>query len=537
MEGFQVLIVDDEVHAIRGVEAGVRWDKLNISAVHTAKSLKQAQEVFHSHQIDLLLTDIDMPRGSGIDLLKWVRENYPNTEAVFLTAHADFSYAKQAIQLNSLNYLLKPVDYEELEEVIKNALEKISENKELNMVEKSYLNLQETHQSFLGDRFWLDLMNQVIPSTKDGIKQYLKHRKLCIDDKINYLPILIHVQRWRKGLTVEEERIMEAALKNAVIEEIAKKDKDVAAIELTTGYLLLVLPEGNYPNVHTLIKRNESFISEFKLYFECDLCCYVGEQARIDKILNMVQALKDAEIDNVTKINQVIEVNYGRGGQSTVLQLPTAEWLELMKNGSKGKLINNVSDYIDSWEKNNLTITSQSLHFFYQEFLQMLFYVLQIKGMKASEVFSQNLFTGNKEIFKSVSTLKEWILFISDIAMDQLDENHKDNSLVENVQQFIKENISTKKLTRSEIADHVHFNPDYLARVFKRDTGMLISDYLQQERIEVAKRMLIHTKMSVSDIAIEVGYSNYSYFSTVFKRLTQLSPIEYRRESSERVER
>ncbi|MFK4996894.1 response regulator [Bacillus sp. N9] len=219
MNQFHVLIVDDEIHAIRGVEAGVQWEKLHISTVHTANNLKQAQKVFQNHRVDLLISDIDMPKGSGIDLLRWVREHYPATETIFLSAHAEFTYAKQALQLDSFNYLLKPVDYSELEEVILDALKKISNDKEIG---ESYFRLQQTNQDMLIEQFWQKLMRQVIPSTKEKISEYIRIHKLAIDVESRFLPILVHVQQWNNELTIVEERMMDAALKNAVQEEIVK---------------------------------------------------------------------------------------------------------------------------------------------------------------------------------------------------------------------------------------------------------------------------------------------------------------------------
>ncbi|MBS4207996.1 response regulator [Bacillus sp. FJAT-50079] len=526
MKQFHVLIVDDEIHAIRGVEAGVQWKKLNISTIHTAYNLKQAQKVFQNHRVDLLISDIDMPKGTGIDLLKWVREYYSETETIFLSAHADFSYAKQALQLNSFNYLLKPVDYSELEEVIQEALQKITKDKQLNKVGESYFQLQKTHENIMIERFWLNLVNQAIPSTKDKVREYLDINKINIDDSIYYLPILIHVQRWKAGLTVEEEKMMEAALKNAIQEEIAKNDREAASIELGSGYMLIILPRSG--NNH--MNRCQNFILKFRQYFDCDLCCYVGKQVRIYELLEMIQSLKDLDRDNVTMINQVIELKSEKRGQSTIPQFPVTEWLELMKIGSKEKLIVEMNDYIESLRCKGPVLTSQSLQLFYQDFLQMLFYVLQMKGIQANQVFSKNILTANTEkIFTSINSLQEWLNLIIDVAMDQLHKSHESNSVVDKVKQFIKENIGVQKLSREDIANYVYLNPDYLTRVFKKETGLSLSDYLQQERIETAKELLLHTNMSVSDIALESGYSSFSYFSTIFKKVTRHSPVEFRR--------
>lgn len=112
---YQILIVDDEVHAVKGIRSGMDWNRLGITAVFTAYTVRQAKELFEREHIDIMLCDIEMPQASGLELTKWVRERYPKTETIFLTCHADFKYAKQALQLGSLDYILKPVPFAELE--------------------------------------------------------------------------------------------------------------------------------------------------------------------------------------------------------------------------------------------------------------------------------------------------------------------------------------------------------------------------------------------------------------------------------------
>lgn len=117
----QMLIVDDEIHAIEGVKADLDLTKLGIIKLFTAYSMRQAQAVFGQEIIDIMLCDIEMPQGSGLELAAWVREHHPETVIIFLTSHADFKYAKEALKLGSLDYLLKPVLTTDLEKAIVSA--------------------------------------------------------------------------------------------------------------------------------------------------------------------------------------------------------------------------------------------------------------------------------------------------------------------------------------------------------------------------------------------------------------------------------
>jgi two-component system, response regulator YesN len=530
MKQYRVLIVDDEVHSIRGVQAGVNWEKLNISTVYTAHNLRKAQEVFQSNKIDLLLCDIEMPRGSGLELLKWVRDHSPFTEAVFLTCHSDFKFAQQALQLQSFDYLLKPVDYQELEEVIQKALGKIQNDREARLVEESYQQLKTSHHNVIKEKFWRDLIQQVFPATKESIEKQMQYCNISYPAHTSFLPILIHVQHWNEELTNEEEKIMNYALQKAVDEEILSIENEGYMLSLETGRVVVILPSGSTINKNEQLNIYNQFISHFSHYFQCELCCYIGNQVKIYEVLGMVNKLQEMDKNNVTICNQTLLVSSERREAPSIPSIPGDEWMHLMKCGSKDKLSTSLNDYFINWKESNNHITAQSLHLFYQDFLQGIFYVLQVKEIQANQVFSQNLLTEKPEnVLKSLNSLHKWVMYVTEIAMNQLHPQHEKESVVEIVKRFIKDNIGEMRLSRDEIANYVYLNPDYLTRMFKKQTGFSISDYLQQQRIEYAKKLLIETDMPVSEIALSAGYSNFSYFSTIFKKMTQLNPMEYRK--------
>ncbi|PFO06338.1 DNA-binding response regulator [Bacillus sp. AFS076308] len=532
MSQFHVLIVDDEIHSIRGVQAGVNWEKHHITSVYTANNLRQAQEVFLNQKVDLLLCDIEMPKGSGLELLKWVREHYSETEAIFLTCHSDFFYAKQALQLKSFNYLLKPVDYQELEDVIHDALEKIKKDREAKMVEESYLRLKKSHHSVMQERFWLDLIHQAFPAAKETIEKQMKCYHLSYTDLNTFLPILFHVQEWKEILSVHEEKVSEYALNKALAEIIEKNNMDGYVLNLEVGYALMIIALETPINLNEFKENCNQFILEFAQFFLCDLCGYIGYQVPIEELVGMVQILQEFDRNNVTESNKTMVCYKNKKGLGSSPLLPTADWTSLMKSGPKEKFLDAINHYFTNWKKSDENIIAQSLHLFYQDFLQLVFYVLQVKGIQANKVYSQNLLTEKpKRVLKSLNSLHNWVIYIADVAMDQLHLPQEKGSVVDIVKKYIHDHLGEQRLTREDIANFVYLNPDYLTRLFKKQTGLSISDYLQLQRIEYAKKLLIETNLPVSEVALSAGYSNFSYFSTIFKRSTKLNPMEYRKKS------
>ena len=99
-----ILVVDDDIPTVAVIRTSLHWDLLGIDRVETAYDYTEAQNKICASQPDIILCDIEMPRGSGLDLLRWLREEKRDCEFVFLTCHANFDYAKTALQYGCLLY-------------------------------------------------------------------------------------------------------------------------------------------------------------------------------------------------------------------------------------------------------------------------------------------------------------------------------------------------------------------------------------------------------------------------------------------------
>ncbi len=120
-----LLLVDDEIVTIKGIQKGINWEQLPFDKVLTATSAARAKEIFLHEKVDIMLCDIEMPGESGLKLLEWVRNQGYQTECIFLTCHEKFDYAQKALQLKGMDYLIKPIPYDELQDVLLKAVEVI----------------------------------------------------------------------------------------------------------------------------------------------------------------------------------------------------------------------------------------------------------------------------------------------------------------------------------------------------------------------------------------------------------------------------
>ncbi len=110
----KLLLVDDEPISMNQMIQGVDWASCNVNAVYIAYNAREAREICAREQIHILLCDIEMPGENGIELVRHVREQYPEIVCLFLTCHADFAYAREAVRLGCSEYFVKPAPYEEI---------------------------------------------------------------------------------------------------------------------------------------------------------------------------------------------------------------------------------------------------------------------------------------------------------------------------------------------------------------------------------------------------------------------------------------
>jgi len=121
----KAIIIDDEAVALAAMQRRIQWEKYGIDEVFTAQSMRQAIRLMEENAMDLMLCDVEMPGGSGLELYEWVRTYCPDTECVFVSCHPEYEYVRKALTMGSMDYVLKPVDYEEMDRILQEAAERI----------------------------------------------------------------------------------------------------------------------------------------------------------------------------------------------------------------------------------------------------------------------------------------------------------------------------------------------------------------------------------------------------------------------------
>lgn len=177
----KLLLIDDEIVALNALNKRIDWVKYGFSEVLTAQSAKQARDILAEKKIELALCDIEMPGEDGLSLAKFIHETYPMTTCIMVTCHADFGYLKDAMRSRVYDYILKPIDYEELDQLILKFLEDREEN-----AKKSQISvLVEKTESVRGEEIG---QADRVTIVKRYIEEHLQE-KIYIEDLAN----LIHI--------------------------------------------------------------------------------------------------------------------------------------------------------------------------------------------------------------------------------------------------------------------------------------------------------------------------------------------------------
>ena len=172
---------------------------------------------------------------------------------------------------------------------------------------------------------------------------------------------------------------------------------------------------------------------------------------------------------------------------------------------------------------------AEMLREIYNHFLQRMYhYIGENFSERENIIKDEKLPELQKKAVNSVEDFRNFMHYFIELIVNSMEEN-KDNALIAEAKNYI-ENHFTEKISRTDVAAHVALNENYLSRLFHAETGLSISDYILQKRMTLAKKLLVQTQKSISDIGVEIGYDATAYFIRVFKREVGKTPKEYRKD-------
>lgn len=284
----ELLIVDDEETALQAVLKNVKWEELPFKRVYTATNITSAEAELENEKIRIVLCDIEMPMGSGLDLLEWMNQNRSDVLCIFMTCHAEFSYAQKAIQLGSVDYILKPLDFGNLTETLKKTAERVKERKEI----RDHL---EAGRKAAEQQLWLKLFSGDISPNREEICRYIAEYQLDIQVDKLFLPMMVFTKMQNDSFSAEDRRIQLFALKNACGEIFKENDTQTIMETMADGNLMVIFCVEKEISEEDLLKevfcRCEGLKKTAEQYLQMTTVCMIGELREIEAVPEQLERI------------------------------------------------------------------------------------------------------------------------------------------------------------------------------------------------------------------------------------------------------
>lgn len=527
-----VLVVDDQKEVVAGLLEGLHWKGLAIDSVYPAYSAQEARTVFSNYSIDILLCDIEMPQENGLSLLRWVVEYYPQTECIFLTSHAEFVYAQEAISLGSFDYILQPARYEEIESSIRRVQLKLLKSRKNLQLEKvsSY---KEEITDGMANNYLYEIINYR-QNVAENIRKILSLKLKRKYEHVKICPVLLQIVRWKSGYAEWDSILLRRSINNIFQEIFTSFGGETILLDYEKHvYILLLCGEQEAWEENTeqeLCYRGLLRYQQFEeKYMDFVSALYQGDVIMGEDFLGEVDGLNELMKQNILCQNNVFrnqgESHRQRWDKMELFHMERwAEWMMEQKGELIRREINNYFGY-PSYQPYEYAAVLKKLHC---GFTASLVEILKKKSITYDQIFPEGY---TLEDYMMAFDTYEHFLEAVDHVLKMLEEvggsTASEEDQVYKAVKYIKENLE-KKLTREDVAVYVHLNEDYLSRVFKEKTGYTIREYIIKEKMKLAKELLASTNMSISIIALKTGFVNFSHFSRIFKKCEGITPNEYR---------
>jgi len=528
----------------------------------------EALEAIEKENPDVVVIDIKMPTMDGIELCKILYETKPRIKKIILSGYEDFEYAQKAIEYNVNAYLLKPLNEKKLFEELRKLKtlldsEKAEEMGKINnriLLENNIkmhwqlLGFKLINSNFIPDANLLgfadgSILNISIENTciiaatiqneKSGVYLTDKYLNACMDywTKMNYPVFLdnnILVILPNSNTKLFQKQIIYEA--NEFKEWI---DLNIESVTLNAGI-------GSFVPFKDINKsKTEAYYTLDYTFFKNKGTILTVSDIRSDISNIILKAFKkdrklfdfDINIDIDKDIDKDIEKDIDKD-------------IDKDKDRIKSKLheafILAAEGFIDKmFEEKFKNFTIDLKHFFDEILLAGInnrltvflrcveVYILFVKRINDRK-FSIEYITTDElytKISRSINSTELLILF-NDILLNMVNQilaiiNDEDSFIIQKIKAFIKSNFNTD-LSLNKLAEEFFLNPSYLSTYFKKETGITISEYITKVRVNNSKELLKNLDLPIYNIAEKVGYSDYRYFCTVFKKLCGVSPLQYR---------
>lgn len=528
---YKALIVDDE-HMIRmGIKEGIDWKKLGISETYTAASASEALRIIEKNKPELMITDISMSEMTGLDLIREIRRREIEMRILVLTGYDSFSYARQCLRMQVQNFLLKPVDEEELTDNIRQQVEYLDDVRRRKELDQSKKRAEGSRQQAELER----VMYRFISRENADIEEV---NSICRLDSGKKMQVAVLVPDMEVNCGEEEKYFRLTTIKNICMGMVDSRGMGITFPD-ASGHVVVVM----------YLRDGNDDITE-----------------QMDEIKGILTDEDDAGIHIVlgSVVNGAEELYLSYNDAIYLMESKQAEFANLQKNGFEsilraGQTKDRQSIFRAVFEEFKKAMTENTsdcnyVSHVFERFRQAAdVYNISDNSLKrlcfelaSAVMFSYSMDTGETQehLLEGLNRAllgsgREETLNVTDGFLNTLlgegASGKESNEIISKAKSFIGEHLG-ENLSVATLAEKFYVSPNYFSRLFKRVAGEGCNEYIVKMRIEKSKTLLETTTLKTGRIAMAVGYNDTNYFSIAFKKHTGVSPTKYREQCRERGE-
>ncbi len=539
----KLFIVDDEPDTREGLRYYFNWDKYNIEVIGEADDGSTAIPMIIQEKPDIILTDVKMPEVDGIQMAKQIKELDINAKIIFISGYDDIAYIKSALKLAAIDYILKPVDLNELEKVIEKVVKMINEEKDAeDLLYKMNAKLRKSMPT-LREKYFMTLVRDGINDEKD-VNKKMEFLELDLPMEAEYCAVVVSIDDKAESfddMSEKDKQLVSFSVIN-ICEELISNSMKGYTFENRPGEYVCILrlqreqdEEGIFyedtENLYSLLSSIKDSVFQF-----LKISVTIGVGLTVQSLKGISKSYSKAYENVNQKLflgkNKIITIDSLDAEEDYIYQFDfsnTQQLSNIIKSADEEKLINAIDIIFKDIARYKYANVKYCLNICLQLILtasrQLIELHINVDESRFDEkkVWEQIFEVETLEDMKGLIT--NYLVTVSRYVSEK--RNSKGRNIIENIKGIIDRKYN-ENMTINDLAKEVYLSTTYLCMVFKQETGETVNEYITKVRIEKAMELLKDPSYKIYDICYDIGYIEAGYFSKIFKKHTGLSPTEYR---------
>ncbi|MFC4811766.1 response regulator [Paenibacillus sp. GCM10023250] len=550
---YRLLVVDDEEAVVDNLALTMPWSRLGISEVFKAFSAEEALGVLETETIHIVITDVRMPGASGLELAAQIGARWSRIKCLILSGYADFDYARQALQSETVDYLLKPIRENDLLRAVERAIGRIEREWEAVVSQRRAEEALEQHLPLLRSNLLGELL-QGKRYSADRLRQKLALYGLPFEDGDPFSLLLVRLEEDFAGRDFQRLSLLEYAIVN-IAEELGERDFEFWSRRDVHDHLVLcVKPKNRRGDGESALAEGRplklaerlavQLQENVKRYLKVGVSVVIAEwsafPARIAELYEQALAVvrerlgRDGELILVAGTRRDGGEGSRVGALSALYEPPTL--LHLLDAG-RWEAVREKLQTIFA-EAAAMRMTSEHAMELFFALSGAVLHIAHKSGFALADAIGGDAAQLAQPQYRTLAELRGWAMRVFGKIEELLERDMRMNrrGIVDRVRSFIEEELS-RDVSIQSIAEHIGLHPVYLSRIYKLETGESIGQYLLRLRMEKAAALLKSGTDKIMDVASRLGYQNATYFSKVFKDYFGQTPQQYRDDGAYRLSR